>query len=357
MYGDVSTGGLASLNPGRWSGYADAISTMEDIEKQAGDRPVKVQSKSGIKWDAMSVERAAEKLRATMMSVEEHRAWGMDRAAQKLPAFKEAAIQALEAEADADLLRNYGSRPDEFYLRFLQFHMVGPVLGDVGDGRPLAMFLNYCKFMQTQRVKGRLEGLGAAMIRPLMDRGFLRMLTTRDKQGRRVMLTFPKDMDEKVPEAERASLYLYWFLKLMTFDDCMDQGWTIVHDLTDITLAKVTAKILQSNEAKEMIVDNTFPWILGNVLFVNTPGWLSTTFNMLDPLFPKSVKRQIDHVGSIEDPENMAALAAMVDVAALPSGMPYNGGLDEGWDAALQPGLGVFFEPEMDPAENAPGPQ
>merc|ERR1711924_239524 len=108
-------------------------------------------------------------------------------------------------------------------------------------------------------------------------------------------------MDEKVPEADRALLYLYWFVKLISYDDCMDPGWTIIHDLTGVTLEKVTEKVMNGSEAKEMIVDNTFPWILSRILFVNTPGWLSASFDMLSPLFPKSVKRNIEHVGNVED--------------------------------------------------------
>ena len=34
----------------------------------------------------------------------------------------------------------------------------------------------------------------------------------------------------------------------------------------------------------------TFPWILTRIIFANTPGWLSASFGILDPLFPRSVR-------------------------------------------------------------------
>ena len=45
-----------------------------------------------------------------------------------------------------------------------------------GVRQVMRMFMNFCTFMQTQRTKGRLNGLGASMIRPWMHRGFVRVL-------------------------------------------------------------------------------------------------------------------------------------------------------------------------------------
>ena len=45
-----------------------------------------------------------------------------------------------------------------------------------GVRQVMQMFMNFCTFMQTQRTKGRLNGLGASMVRPWMHRGFVRVL-------------------------------------------------------------------------------------------------------------------------------------------------------------------------------------
>tara|TARA_B110001452_G_scaffold258533_1_gene253875 strand:- start:202 stop:600 length:399 start_codon:yes stop_codon:yes gene_type:complete len=128
--------------------------------------------------------------------------------------------------------------------------------------------------MQTQRELGRLDGLGAAMLRPHMSNaktetsagGFVRMLSTaRDRAGRRVVVTLPADLDTKAPASARTRLYIYWFMKLACWDDTVAPGWCIVHDLTGVTLEKAVGRLLAGSEAKEILAASskpTFPWML-----------------------------------------------------------------------------------------------
>jgi len=297
-------------------------------------------------------------------SAEETRAT-LERAAAaaqaRLPAWKEAAIAALAKEG---LTKHYGSRPDAFYLRFLFFNEA------YFDGKKpeiaLTMLLNYCRFMQQQREKGRLDGLGAEMLRPYMNNvptassigGFVRVMSaSRDRAGRRLVLSLPADLDDKVPEPMRTRLYLYWFMKLACFEDTAAPGWCIVHDLTGVTFEKAVGRLLGGGEAKEVIAASskpTFPWILSKIVFVNAPLWLRTSLGMVTPLLPPAAAQKMQIIGDLAKPDNAAALDAVVARAALPAEPPYGGGVGEAWDAGLAPGVGVFFEPEMDAAENQP---
>ena len=127
--------------------------------------------------------------------------------------------------------------------------------------------------------------------------------------------------------------------------------------MSGVTLERMTAKIFDDADSKEMVTqENTFPWLLTKILFANCPAWLIGGFHIMDPLFPKCVKHVVKHCGDIQKPANNAFVDEFVERAALPVGEPYKGDVDEAWDAALRPGLGDFFEPEMDPAENAPPP-
>ena len=59
-----------------------------------------------------------------------------------------------------------------------------------GVRQAMQMFMNFCTFMQTQRTKGRLNGLGASMIRPWMHRGFVRVLATSAQEDSRLPRTY-----------------------------------------------------------------------------------------------------------------------------------------------------------------------
>ena len=71
-------------------------------------------------------------------------------------------------------------------------------------------------------------------------------------------------------------------------------------------------------------------------------------------LLPPAAKEKMTLLGDLSKPDTAAKLDAVVPTAALPAEPPYGGGVSEPWDAALAPGVGAFFEPEMDPRENAP---
>merc|ERR1719272_1070296 len=102
-----------------------------------------------------------------------------------------------------------------------------------------------------------------------------------------------------------------------------------------------------------MFPDSTFPWVLTKIVFYNSAWWLSA--GVLSFL-PASVSSICEFLGGIHAPldGNADALHKLISPEALPAGEPYNGGLTEEPDAALHPGLGDFFEPEMHPAEKQP---
>lgn len=263
-------------------------------------------------------------------------------ALKRLDGFKAEVLEALGT--DQDLVTNFGNRDDKFYLRFLVFNE----LHEKGKkpGNALKMLMNYAKFITMCRAEGFLTGLGAEAIRPYMNKGFVRMMSTRDKMNRRMVLTAPDDMDSKVPEYWRTRMYLYIILKLMTFEDTMEPGVLVMHDFTGVTLTSIAKRLTGKSDAQKMLVDNTFPWILSKVLFVNTEWKLRAGFSVITSIMPKSVAGNIEYNGGTSLAEKY------IDRAALPAGPPYDGEVEESWDAGLSPGLGVFFEPEMDSQEN-----
>lgn len=349
MYGDASTGLLASMNPMRWSGLEtpERIAKVLREEAAPSGRSVKLEDAGGTKFGPSSVAQAV----AQMRGGEAARREAADHAAHhRLGDFKREVLAALANEPA--LMRHYGARPDGFYLRFLVFNE--QFYKGTKPAEALRMLLNYSRFMQAQREKGRLDGLGAEMLRPWMQRGFIRMLTTRDRAGRRLMLTFPANMEEKVPDDMRTRLYLYFFVKLCTFADTADDGWAILHDLSGTTLERTMALVLKNSEAKEMLVAATFPWVLSGICFANAPAWLHGVWGAIAALIPSENLREgkIALVGDVREPGNARQVEQLVARASLPCGPPWEGALDEPWDAALGPGLGDFFEPEMDAAEN-----
>ena len=199
MYADAPIGLLAKMNPLRWSewGPPAAIAAQLRAEPDA-DRKVTVEVKGGPTIGTVTVASAIRQLQLPMpssMTSEERMARAVAAATVRLPAFKQEAVAALRAESDV-LATNYGSRPDGFYHRFLVFNEAFHHGGS--PEAALTMLLNYCRFMQRQREAGRLQGLGAEMLRPHIARGFVRVLSSRDKAGRRIVLSFPHDLDAKV---------------------------------------------------------------------------------------------------------------------------------------------------------------
>lgn len=89
---------------------------------------------------------------------------------------------------------------------------------------------------------------------------------------------------------------------------------------------------------------------------MNAPLWLRGSLGLVTPLLPPAAKDKMSILGLLSEPDNAAALDVVVERASLPAEPPYHGAVREPWDAALVPGVGDFFEPEMDPAENRPAP-
>eukprot|EP00746_Dinoflagellata_sp_MGD_P167172 gnl/MRDRNA2_/MRDRNA2_97592_c0_seq1.p1 gnl/MRDRNA2_/MRDRNA2_97592_c0~~gnl/MRDRNA2_/MRDRNA2_97592_c0_seq1.p1 ORF type:complete len:285 (+),score=58.32 gnl/MRDRNA2_/MRDRNA2_97592_c0_seq1:108-962(+) len=278
-----------------------------------------------------------------MASNSEKRAEAEEKANQRLLDFKKEALAALGKEPE--LFKHFGDRSDGFFLRFLKFNEIDP------DEKPedcIKMLLNYCRFINLHRSKGLLDNLGAETMRPWMKKHFLQMPSTKDKSGRRMILTFPYDMKNKVPDKERKQLYLYLFMKMLMFEDTMDTGFLLMHDMTDMSMMALTS---QMSETQDMIADNTFPWLITKIIFFNSPWWLRGSWHAVSPFIPASVSGQVDILGGLDTPKYAEKLYAVISSDALPAGPPYNGGLTEELDAALEPGLGDFFEPEMHPAE------
>ena len=98
----------------------------------------------------------------------------------------------------------------------------------------------------------------------------------------------------------------------------------------------------------------TFPWLLSKIVIANAPLWIRGAVGLITPLLPAAAKDKLQVVGDLAEPANAAAIEAVVARSALPAGAPYQGMLDEAWDAGWGPGVGDFFEPEMDAAENRP---
>ena len=341
MFGDGSL--LSASNPLRWSAYLKPDELCDQLCRET--RPIVVEPHGGSRWPPLSpgecLRRLAEPVRQQRVQLalmrEQESARAHQAALARLSEFK----RAVGEEA--------AGRTDAFFLRFLRFNET--FHKGKKPGEALVMVRNFLSFMRVQREKGRLEGLGLAMIRPFLSRGFVRILEgARDREGRRVVLTFPLDMEKKVPDAMRTRLYIYLFLKLCCWEDAISPGWMILHDMSGVTLERLTAQLLQNSEAKEMIVDKTFPWILSKILFVNSPAWLLGSFSLLRPFFPEGAP--VDVFGGLGPPQNYAAVVDRhVARSTLPTGAPYAGGLDEADDAALAPGLGDFYEPGMDEAE------
>ena len=200
-----STSILSKANPLRWSEWCEPstlVAQLQAVKDQS--RNVNVEVDDGTKLDSITIAAAIQRLQQPLpssMTPEERRARASAAAAARLPAFKQAVVAALQEESAA-LATSYSTRPDGFYLRFLLFNEVFH-----HGGKPEAastMLLNYCRFMQRQREAGRLTGLGAEMLRPHVRNGFVRVLGSRDLAGRRVVLSFPHDLDAKVPEARCA---------------------------------------------------------------------------------------------------------------------------------------------------------
>lgn len=274
------------------------------------------------------------------------------RSLARLNGFKQQARAALAD--DAELLRHYGSRADAFYLRFLLLNEHHLHLPGVNTNSAVEMLLNYSRLMQKQRVAGRLQGLGLAELQSAISKtGFFRFPSCRDRDGRHIVLCFPVGCSDKLSDEQRARLYLYVCLKLTTLDGTAWPGFTVLADLTGASLERATALMMANSASKEVIsTPNTFPILPSRFVFANAPDWAAGVFDMLVKPFVPQDFVTLAVLGDVTKPAIAASLADLVNGVKLPT--PSHEPEGEGWTAGLgqAPGLGAFFEPEMDPAEN-----
>jgi len=255
-------------------------------------------------------------------------------------------------EDKPELMERFAKRPDEFFLRFLQ------VVKNENDEEAEAVQLitNYCEFIGERKKDGLLDGLGAEVLQSAAKTGFVRVLSSkyRDKDGRRIILTKPVLIDQVPSDEMRSKLYLYWFLKLSTYDDAVDPGFIIVHDFSGVTmsfLASLAYKATHSSASK-MLVQDTFPMNLKKIVLFN----YGQTWGMsaIIALFVKFAPTDMAADGIVKMPDGLSdGLEDIIAKESLPCGEPFCGEADEDPLAALKPGLGALYEPEMLSAENA----
>lgn len=272
------------------------------------------------------------------------------RAKRDLFTFKARVLDHWRAETDPDIMKYYGDKPDDFFLRFLQIEEHEKNEETAG----VIMITNYAKFMNARRKEGVLNGLGAKLLHDAASSGYIRVMSSkyRDSGGRRIILTKPALLTSIPDEHTRSQLYLYWFLKLSTYDDAVDPGFVIAHDFSDVSLLTI-AKTAATSNAKRMLADNTFPMNLKKILVMNYGNsWgisaLTSLFKTLAPSYVEIVYMPY----ATTDPEKAGGLYSHIPKASLPTGAPYQGEADEDIAAALKPGLGALYESEMDPEEN-----
>jgi hypothetical protein len=244
-----------------------------------------------------------------------------------------------------EVMEQFGKKSDEFFARFLKF-AENEELETVG----VTMITNFAEFMIKQKKEGTLNGLGAGMLTSAIKAGAVRVLSGkyRDAQGRRIILTKPANGDN-VREDLKAKIWLYFFLKLSSYDDTVDPGFTIAHDLGD---ASVMSLMGDAQTQQRVFQDNTFPVNLKKILLMNygsswsAMGFFVSSFSQFAPMTAEVVT-----LGYLS---NKGPLYSQLPKASLPAGEPYNGEVSEEDVTAsmMLPGLGIFFEPEMDPKEN-----
>lgn len=263
-----------------------------------------------------------------------------------------------------EIMKYYGSKPDEFFLRFLQIEEHEKNEETAG----VTMVTNFAEFMNERRKEGILEGLGAHMLKDAASAGYIRVMSSqyRDAEGRRIILTKPANLNKVPSEDLRSKLYLYWFLKLSTYDDAVDPGFVIAHDLTDVSITSLVRTAMTST-AKRMLVDLTFPMNLQKIILMNYGNsWgvsaLTGLFKQFAPAHTEIVYLpyatqnleilNLEILKSSLVRPSTRSLYSHIPKASLPIGKPYSGEADEDIVAALKAGLGSLYEPEMDPLEN-----
>merc|ERR1719379_852509 len=104
----------------------------------------------------------------------------------------------------------------------------------------------------------------------------------------------------------------------------MDKGFLLMHDMTSMSMGALTS---QMSETKDMIADNTFPWLITKIVFFNSAWWLRGSWKLISPFIPASVSGQVEILGGLDTPKYAEQLHALISPQALPAGQPYNGGL------------------------------
>jgi len=261
--------------------------------------------------------------------------------------FKSAVMNRWKSKPE--VMEHYGKKPDEFFQRFYKYVQVERTSTNAG----INMITNFAEFMIEQKKKGTLNGFGAGVLTEAINSGAVRLMSGkyRDAQGRRIILTKAANAD-KVSEDLQAKIFLYIFLKLSSFDDTVEPGFTIAHDLEDASLMSLKGL---SSTVQSVFPDNSFPVNLKKILLMNYEkcGFALKVFIKGFSAFAPDFT-ELKTLPSLTNPTFEGGLYYHIPKASLPSGAPFDGNVNEEDVTAsmLVPGLGIFFEPEMDPKEN-----
>ena len=105
-----------------------------------------------------------------------------------------------------------------------------------------------------------------------------------------------------------------------------------VIDFGKVQLRKLNLSYLKKDAAASKDIEDYYPQLLGMLLVVNSPSWLSMIWNTLRPLFPRRLVEKVDFFGSISDEKSRSKCLKRFTKYISEENLPHRyGGKEEKW--------------------------